>query len=59
YENGQVIDLNTRVVNLPDTVVLTTANAINDAGVIVGNGCLQPCNPFGSSGTAYLLIPNS
>jgi hypothetical protein len=56
YENGQAIDLNARVVNLPSTVILTTA--INDAGVIVGNGCLQPCNPFQPSGTAYMLIPN-
>ena len=59
YEDGRVIDLNTRVVNLPVNVSLSTATAINDAGVIVGSGCLLPCNPFQSSGTAFMLIPTS
>jgi hypothetical protein len=58
YEDGQVIDLNTRVVNLPANVSLSAATAVNDAGVIVGNGCLLPCNPFQPSGTAFMLIPN-
>ena len=34
-EGGLVVDLNTRVVNLPANVSLASANAISDAGVIV------------------------
>jgi probable HAF family extracellular repeat protein len=58
YENGLVVDLNTRVVNLPASVSLASANAISDTGVIVGNGCLLPCNPFQPGGTAFMLMPN-
>lgn len=58
FEDGRAVDLNTRVTNLPTNISLTTANAINDNGVIVGNGCVQPCNPYASAGTAYMLIPN-
>jgi hypothetical protein len=58
FENGQVIDLNSRVVNLPATVSLSSANAINDSGVVVGDTCVLPCNPFQPSGTAFMLIPN-
>jgi hypothetical protein len=57
FDNGAAVDLNTRVVNLPANVSLYTANAINDSGVIVGNGCVLPCNPFGFTGTAFLLLP--
>lgn len=57
FENGVAVDLNTRVVNLPASVSLYSANAISDSGVIVGNGCVLPCNPFGFTGNAFMLVP--
>ena len=59
WEDGQVIDLNRRVVNLPSDVVLETAYAINHAGIIVGNTCTQFCErgPDGNT-QAFLLIPS-
>ena len=37
WENGVMIDLNKAVTNLPADVDLQSADAINDAGWIVGN----------------------
>jgi hypothetical protein len=59
FENGQVIDLNTWVTNLPADISLSTARAINNAGVIVGDNCLLPCDPFQSGSRAFMLVPNS
>jgi probable HAF family extracellular repeat protein len=58
YENGQVIDLNTRVSNLPGDVSLFSARAINNAGYIVGDSCFLPCDPFGELRHGFLLVPN-
>jgi probable HAF family extracellular repeat protein len=57
FENGRVVDLNTRAVNLPAGVTLASAFAINNTGVIVGNSCFNPCDPFQSVSRAFMLVP--
>ncbi|MGH3464326.1 MAG: hypothetical protein ACRDP9_22890 [Kribbellaceae bacterium] len=57
FDNGRVIDLNTRAVNLPSGITLASAFAINNTGVIVGNSCFNPCDPFQSVSRAFMLIP--
>lgn len=62
WRNGRMIDLNDAVVGLPPGVVLESAEAINDDGVIVANSCITPGDfelcPEGDAPTrAYLLIP--
>jgi probable HAF family extracellular repeat protein len=59
FEKRRVIDLNARAVNLPADVTLASAFAINNTGVIVGNSCFNPCDPFQSVSRAFMLIPRS
>ncbi|WP_344952365.1 DUF3466 family protein [Sphaerisporangium flaviroseum] len=59
WKNGEMVDLNTVVTNLPPDVSLELANAINDDGVIVGQTCYY-CDPGKTADPhAYMLIPNS
>jgi probable HAF family extracellular repeat protein len=59
WQGGQMVDLNTVVTNLPRDVTLENAAAINDKGVIVGNTCIQFCEPGKDSpARAFVLIPN-
>lgn len=57
FDKGRVIDLNTRAVNLPTNVTLASAFAINNTGVIIGNSCFNPCDPFQPTSRAFMLIP--
>ena len=52
WEDGEIYDLHDLVHNLPDNVVLRTARAINDSGVIVGEA------EGGARDHGYLLIPD-
>jgi len=54
YRNGQMIDLNT-LVDGKSSLYLQVAQEINDAGVIVGQGCV-PGNCSGP-GIAFIAIP--
>ena len=55
YENGRMIDLNSLAPNSP--VYLQVAGDINDAGVIVGQGCLPADCASGTSFVSYVAVP--
>ncbi|RCG31835.1 hypothetical protein DQ384_09930 [Sphaerisporangium album] len=58
WKDGQMIDLNSVVTNLPADIALEQALAINDEGVIVGQTCYY-CEPGKTARPhAYMLIPN-
>lgn len=58
WRDGQVIDLNEQVTNLPPDVALEVARGINDDGVIVGTTCTLFCEPGKTAQTrAFLLVP--
>ncbi|MEV1017542.1 hypothetical protein AB0I89_29835 [Micromonospora sp. NPDC049801] len=60
WQGGRMVDLNTRVRNLPPTVTLRSAEDINDDGVIVGLACPVDCAEGGDRARrAYLLVPTS
>lgn len=56
YSGGQMYDLDSLMVNLPQSVSVVSASGINDSGQIIANGrstyTLAPLN-----GSAYLLTP--
>jgi probable HAF family extracellular repeat protein len=58
WDGVQLRDLNNLAVNLPDDVVLESAEAISDSGLIVGVTCTAFCEPGATAPThAFLLIP--
>lgn len=58
WRDGQVVDLNEHVINLPADVALEVAKGINDDGVIVGTTCTLFCEPGKTAQTrAFLLVP--
>ncbi|MET8525748.1 hypothetical protein [Micromonospora sp. NPDC005172] len=60
WQGGRMVDLNTRVRNLPPTVTLRSAEDVNDDGVIVGLACPIDCAEGGDRARrAYLLVPTS
>nr|MDT0658991.1 hypothetical protein [Micromonospora sp. DSM 115978] len=60
WQGGRMVDLNERVPDLPPTVTLRSAEAINDDGVIVGFACPFSCDDGGDRARrAYLLVPNT
>jgi probable HAF family extracellular repeat protein len=60
WANGQLVDLNDVVTNLPAGVALETARAINDDGYIVGTTCGVICEPgITPLAGAFLLVPSS
>ena len=59
-ENGQLIDLNDVVSNLPSNVVLESARAISDDGRIAGTSCTGFCEPGATAPShAFLLTPSA
>ena len=58
WQDGEMVDLNDRVPDLPAGVVLHTASDINNQGVIVGSACPRDCEPddYGTR-RAFMLIP--
>jgi probable HAF family extracellular repeat protein len=60
WENGQLIDLNGVVANLPGDVVLESVRAISDDGRIVGTSCSGFCEPGATAPShAFLLTPSA
>ncbi|WP_435207169.1 hypothetical protein [Micromonospora sp. bgisy143] len=60
WQGGRMVDLNTRVANLPSTVTLRSAEDVNDDGVIVGFACPTDCAQGGDRARrAYLLVPTN
>jgi probable HAF family extracellular repeat protein len=60
WQNGRMVDLNTRVPGLPAGVTLYSASAVNDAGAIAGFACPYDCDAGGFYDRhAFLLVPIS
>ncbi len=58
WADGTMHDLNDLVTNLPDNVLLETAEAINDDGIIVGETCDSYCDPGKTAREhGYMLVP--
>jgi probable HAF family extracellular repeat protein len=55
YQNGHMVDLNTLAPNSP--VYLQVGGDINDAGVIVGQGCLPADCAAGTSFVSFIAVP--
>jgi hypothetical protein len=57
-KRGVIVDLNDAVSDLPADVVLETARAISDYGLIVGTTCTSFCERGATAPThAFLLTP--
>jgi probable HAF family extracellular repeat protein len=58
WQNGQMVDLNDRVPDLPAGVTLYSASDINDRGEVVGWACPFDCEAGGfHQRRAFLLVP--